>query len=51
MMQTTQQYIRCIKPNGEKRAGYFSGSFISRQLRYTGVSAVVQTRALPLSHT
>jgi len=42
LLQTSARYIRCIKPNPSKQAGLFSGQFISRQLRYTGVAAVVE---------
>ena len=42
LYQTSARYIRCIKPNAEKRPGKFDGHFIARQLRYTGVAAVVE---------
>lgn len=42
MMQTHQQYIRCIKPNGIRAPDAPNGQFILRQLRYTGVAAVIQ---------
>ena len=42
LMQTSARYIRCLKPNSCKSPGYFEGHFIARQLRYTGVSAVVE---------
>jgi myosin heavy subunit len=35
LLETTQHFIRCIKPNGEQKADAFNGRFISRQLRYT----------------
>ena len=41
MLMTTQHFIRCVKPNGVKKPDHFDGRFISRQLRYTGVHAVV----------
>ena len=31
-----------LKPNAEMRPGFFDGHFIARQLRYTGVAAVVE---------
>jgi len=42
LLQTNARYIRCVKPNAEKQPNHFHGHFISRQLRYTGVSAVVE---------
>ena len=42
LLETNARYIRCLKPNASKTAGYFDGHFIARQLRYTGVSAVVE---------
>ena len=42
LLQTNACYIRCLKPNASKIAGHFDGHFIARQLRYTGVSAVVE---------
>ena len=42
LLQTSARYIRCVKPNALKVAGHFDGRFIARQLRYTGVSAVVE---------
>ena len=42
LLQTSARYIRCVKPNMAKVAGRFDGHFISRQLRYTGVAAVVE---------
>lgn len=42
IQQTTSHFVRCMKPNSEKRPGKFNGRFIERQLRYTGVSAVTQ---------
>ena len=42
LLQTSARYIRCVKPNAEKRAGLFDGQFITRQLGYTGVMAVVE---------
>ena len=41
LLETTQHFIRCIKPNGTQEPDAFNGRFISRQLRYNGVHAVV----------
>ncbi len=42
LLQTSARYVRCIKPNAKKVAGQYDGHFVSRQLRYTGVGAVVE---------
>ena len=42
LMQTSARYVRCIQPNAQKSAGIFNGQFVARQLRYTGVGAVVE---------
>eukprot|EP00322_Chrysochromulina_rotalis_P026702 CAMPEP_0115887378 /NCGR_PEP_ID=MMETSP0287-20121206/31730_1 /TAXON_ID=412157 /ORGANISM="Chrysochromulina rotalis, Strain UIO044" /LENGTH=1428 /DNA_ID=CAMNT_0003343967 /DNA_START=24 /DNA_END=4312 /DNA_ORIENTATION=+ len=42
LLQTSARYVRCIKPNALKSAGVFDGQFVARQLRYTGVGAVVE---------
>jgi myosin heavy subunit len=42
LLQTNARYIRCIKPNADKVPGRCDGHFMARQLRYTGVSAVVE---------
>jgi len=42
MLTTSQNYVRCIKPNGKKVPDNFDGHFSLRQLRYTGVASVVQ---------
>ena len=42
LLQTSARYVRCIKPNAEKVAGLYDGHFVARQLRYTGVGAVVE---------
>ncbi|EOD08320.1 hypothetical protein EMIHUDRAFT_68202, partial [Emiliania huxleyi CCMP1516] len=51
MLQTTQSFLRCVKPNGHKAADTFDGRFVMRQLRYTGVAAVVaiQRAGYPVS--
>jgi len=40
--KTDQHYIRCLKPNFQKKPDTFNGEIVSRQLRYTGCSAVVE---------
>jgi len=42
LLQTSARYVRCIKPNALKVAGKYDGHFVARQLRYTGVAAVVE---------
>ena len=42
MAATNQHYIRCLKPNMQKQPMLFHGDVMSRQLAYTGCSAVVQ---------
>ena len=42
LLQTSARYVRCIKPNVEKKPGVFDGHFVERQLRYTGVGAVIE---------
>jgi myosin heavy subunit len=53
MAATQQHYIRCIKPNMQQRPDCFNGQVVSRQLRYTGVAAVVeiQRSGYPISYT
>ena len=53
MLTTSQNYVRCIKPNGEKVPDNFDGHFSLRQLRYTGVASVVaiQRSGYPISMT
>ena len=41
MLTTSQSFVRCIKPNGLQQPDNFDGHFVLRQLRYTGVAAVV----------
>jgi myosin heavy subunit len=38
-------FVRCIKPNLEKRPGLFSAAMVAQQLRYTGVMATTRIRA------
>ena len=51
MLTTSQNYVRCIKPNGIRKPEAFDGHFVLRQLRYTGVGAVVaiQRSGYPIS--
>ena len=42
MAATNQHYIRCLKPNMQKQKDLFHGDVMSRQLAYTGCSAVVE---------
>lgn len=53
MGKTQQHYIRCIKPNVDKKPDYFCGQVVTRQLQYTGCSAVVeiQRTGYPISLT
>eukprot|EP00636_Phaeomonas_parva_P016700 CAMPEP_0118857662 /NCGR_PEP_ID=MMETSP1163-20130328/4664_1 /TAXON_ID=124430 /ORGANISM="Phaeomonas parva, Strain CCMP2877" /LENGTH=1313 /DNA_ID=CAMNT_0006790999 /DNA_START=152 /DNA_END=4093 /DNA_ORIENTATION=- len=44
LRSTEPQYIRCVKPNPEKRAGSFSGGMCLEQLRYAGVFEAVRVR-------
>ncbi|KAA0153961.1 hypothetical protein FNF31_06363 [Cafeteria roenbergensis] len=37
-------YIRCIKPNAQKRPGVFEGSLCLEQLRYSGIFDAVRIR-------
>jgi len=39
-----QHYIRCIKPNGEKRGGSFDKELCSEQVRYLGLLENVKVR-------
>ncbi|RYY36939.1 hypothetical protein EON62_01415, partial [archaeon] len=43
---TDPHYIRCIKPNNEKRAGLFDAQICLQQLRYAGVFEAVKIRQL-----
>jgi len=53
MAATSQHYIRCIKPNMQQRPDCFNGQVVARQLRYTGVAAVVeiQRSGYPISYS
>ena len=41
---TDCHFIKCIKPNAEKAADDFDGSFVGRQLSYLGVREVIEVR-------
>ncbi|EFX77076.1 hypothetical protein DAPPUDRAFT_305891 [Daphnia pulex] len=43
-------FIRCIKPNDSRRAGYVDRTKIAQQLRYTGVLETVRIRKQGFSH-
>ncbi|KZS21454.1 Neither inactivation nor afterpotential protein C [Daphnia magna] len=43
-------FIRCIKPNDTRRAGYVDRTKIAQQLRYTGVLETVRIRKQGFSH-
>ena len=53
MIQTRQHFVRCLKPNAEKRPGALNGLFVCRQLRYLGVPAVVEINRVgyPVKYT
>ena len=42
--QTEPHYIRCVKPNDNKRSGEFKGLMCLQQLRYAGVFEAVKIR-------
>ena len=39
-----RRHFRCIKPNNEKRGGFFQPDLIKEQLKYTGVLETVKIR-------
>ena len=41
---TSPNYIRCLKPNEEKRAALFDGMMILKQLRYSGMLESIKIR-------
>lgn len=41
---TEPHYIRCIKPNADKRAGVFTSKLVHEQLRYSGVLEAIKIR-------
>jgi len=44
LKSTHPHYIKCIKPNGKKRAFSFTSSIVMEQLRYSGALEVVRIR-------
>mmetsp|Transcript_24289 Transcript_24289/g.34812 ORF Transcript_24289/g.34812 Transcript_24289/m.34812 type:complete len:685 (-) Transcript_24289:302-2356(-) len=44
LRQTNPHYIKCIKPNSEKRPRCFDSDLVMQQLRYSGVLEVVRIR-------
>lgn len=44
LLQTEPHYIRCVKPNEEKRAGIFTSQMVLNQLLYSGVLETVRIR-------
>ena len=44
LRSTKAFYIKCIKPNGEKKAGVFNAPMVITQLRYSGVLEIVRIR-------
>lgn len=53
MIQTRQHFVRCLKPNAEKRSSALDGVYVCRQLRYLGVPAVVEINRVgyPVKYT
>ena len=41
---TTPRYVRCIKPNHDKLAGYFHTHEVLRQLKYAGMMEAIRIR-------
>eukprot|EP00924_Labyrinthula_sp_SR-Ha-C_P013906 augustus_masked-scaffold_5-processed-gene-17.17-mRNA-1 protein AED:0.03 eAED:0.03 QI:0/-1/0/1/-1/1/1/0/859 len=44
LKECSQHYIRCIKPNEEKRAGLFDDELVRTQVRYLGILENVKVR-------
>ena len=44
MRSATPHFIRCIKPNLGKTSGDFEATFVTAQLRYSGVLETVRIR-------
>lgn len=44
LRSTKPFYIKCIKPNGEKKAGMFDANLVVTQLRYSGILEIVRIR-------
>jgi myosin heavy subunit len=43
---TDPHYIRCMKPNNEKRGSYFKSPMMLQQLRYSGLLEVCRIRKM-----
>lgn len=43
---TDPHYIRCMKPNNEKRGGFFRSPMMLQQLRYSGLLEVCAIRKM-----
>ncbi|XP_068215254.1 myosin-IIIb-like isoform X2 [Palaemon carinicauda] len=50
MVNGTPHFVRCIKPNDEKRPDNFDTKKVQRQLRYAGVMETVRIRQHGFSH-
>ena len=46
LLDAEPQFVRCIKPNTEKKPGVLVAKFVVEQLRYTGVLETVRIRRL-----
>ncbi|RKP16398.1 hypothetical protein ROZALSC1DRAFT_25326, partial [Rozella allomycis CSF55] len=46
LKSTTPHYIRCIKPNSEKKAFEFNPEMVIDQMRYSGMMETIQIRKL-----
>lgn len=50
MVAGTPQFVRCIKPNDNKKAKAFESVKVLKQLRYTGVLETIRIRQNGFSH-
>ncbi len=44
LMSSTPHYIRCIRPNPDKRSGVFDHELVSKQVKYLGLLENVRVR-------
>ena len=44
LLDAQPHFVRCIRPNGEKRGGFFQHELVKDQLKYTGVLETVKIR-------